>query len=178
MISCLDHIFCIYIFEIIIGIASFILYVYWWIHEGSCSWVYKYLTFLFLGSSIDNGIMVVGRYHSLVLKDSSFLYSPWWSLKEGLYTLCIVLIFGHSLYRFLFGPRKEKNMSGDALTHALDSGKEIKPIVCFNDYYSVRWKNEVSDNCGIKNLNEKCRLTDKICSYSNCYRRSAFHVNY
>lgn len=68
-------------------------------------------------------------------------------------------------------------MSSDALTYALNRS-ESKKLVSFRDFYFKRWEDEVSSFCKIKNSNNICRLTDEICEFDNCYRRSTNHVNY
>jgi hypothetical protein len=97
----IDQTILLYSSEIIISICLFILYVGWWIREGKSSWIFKYLVLLYIGIIIDTSICLIGR--SKVLQNDYSLLQSWvWPIKEYLFTICLLLILCHSLYRLLF----------------------------------------------------------------------------
>jgi hypothetical protein len=99
-----------YCLNVLVGIIGFILYLSWWIHERSASWVFKYLTFLFIGVCASNSSIVTHRYYILTSELGSILncefQTIWFIIGKYLHALCLFLIVSHSLYRLLFVKKK------------------------------------------------------------------------
>ena len=68
-------------------------------------------------------------------------------------------------------------MLSDALNYSCSSDP-YKKTLCFHDFYFQKWNEEVTPNCKAQNSEGLCRITETICCYDTCYRRSAFHINY
>lgn len=110
VLSLYDPLLYVYCLNILIGVTGFVLYVSWWIYEGSASWVFKYLTFLFIGVCTSNVANFYHRYSVLApevgLPDYCDFQPFWFTLGKYLHATCLLLIVSHSLYRLLFVKKK------------------------------------------------------------------------
>lgn len=106
-----DEIIMFSIFNISIGLLGFILYIGWWLYEGKATWVFKYITFLFLGISLNSFSNFYIRYK--IIMHNKVHWCTFITISENnahfkyLFSGTLFLIVFHSFCRLLFLKRKE-----------------------------------------------------------------------
>ena len=99
-----DIVSIIYFLTALVATYGFVLFATWWRVRGSASTVYKYVTFLLLGSSIQFWLALKSR--GMVLDgDYSGLSAWWWNWRCVVSFVFISAIVGHMSYR-VFWQRK------------------------------------------------------------------------
>lgn len=107
----------VYVLTMLISIYGAGLFGWWWIKKGAASSVFAYVTFIFVGESIDTGVALYARtlhVRCLYAEYAFILDSLWWSLRGTVVLASLCFIVVHMSWRaFRNVPRGERRRETD-----------------------------------------------------------------
>lgn len=89
------------VFKAVVSLYGFALFVGWWVHKGSASAIYVYLTMLLLGLGIDNSVEAIARYQWITCGVDAIRYTPWWPARLIIGTFALCALVGHMTVRVI-----------------------------------------------------------------------------
>lgn len=95
----------IYTIDLIVAIYGIGLFSWWWIKQGRASAVFGYVTFMFVGETVETSLALYARM--LMFFDSAeaytnFLISHWWMTRKIVTVGVLICIVVHMSYRAFY----------------------------------------------------------------------------